>query len=427
MPIAAVPDYLGQDFSDASPGMRFGMYLPLWTARADQEAQIRKMANHKSPEGQELEQILEVEGMDAAIMHVQRNRGRFPKLWAKNDHAAKSAWRNVAALGRGDRGRIDALVERQAALAAAAGLGGQVATFDAHSTAPFTTGLGNEHPLENGFAFLWPYGLPYLPGSGVKRVVRQAARELAGLVEDARWDVESDWTEDAIDVLFGREDSNEARRGALSFWDVLPKIKGDKLQVEVMTPHQSHYYQNGEPPHESGQPIPIYFLTVPPGSGFTFHVICDLPFLKRIAPDLAGNDRWKTLLQRAFEHAFEWLGFGAKTATGYGVMKVDMAAAQVREEEARKQALEQLSPEERMLAEFRKTFEEEQAGEQLPAGCQTAQKRLELLRLAGEWENPDLRRQAVDLIKKTLKYLPWSKKQKKQGIVERLAKLEGDS
>ena len=36
-----------------------------------------------------------------------------------------------------------------------------------------------EHPLENGFAFLQPYGLPYLAGSGVKGVLRQTARLLA--------------------------------------------------------------------------------------------------------------------------------------------------------------------------------------------------------------------------------------------------------
>src|SRR5690606_13458749 len=30
MAIAAVPAYLGSDFSQASPGLRFGMYLPLW-------------------------------------------------------------------------------------------------------------------------------------------------------------------------------------------------------------------------------------------------------------------------------------------------------------------------------------------------------------------------------------------------------------
>ena len=35
-------------------------------------------------------------------------------------------------------------------------------------------------------------------------------------------------------------------RSALEFWDVIPQIAGDKLAVEIMTPHHSHYYQ-GKP------------------------------------------------------------------------------------------------------------------------------------------------------------------------------------
>ncbi|MFN3496107.1 MAG: hypothetical protein ACK40L_16530, partial [Hydrogenophaga sp.] len=30
MPVAAVPKYLGHDFTEASPALRFGMYLNLW-------------------------------------------------------------------------------------------------------------------------------------------------------------------------------------------------------------------------------------------------------------------------------------------------------------------------------------------------------------------------------------------------------------
>lgn len=238
------------------------------------------------------------------------------------------------------------------------------------SISHFTTGLGNEHPLENGFAFLNPYGLPYLPGSGVKGVVRHAAQELAeGMWGDTKgWSAEPVYTLmqgegklarpvldertkqpvklSVIDVLLGREppqgDSN-AVRGALSFWDVIPQIEGESLMVEIMTPHQSHYYQidkkkNPQPPHfqsphDSGQPTPICFLTVPPGSTFTFHVICDEAHLVRLTrdhpdgvPDLLqkGDDAkpvWQTLLAAAFEHAFERLGFGAKTAVGYGAMR----------------------------------------------------------------------------------------------------------
>lgn len=359
MPIAAIPNYLGKrDLSTASPGMRFGMYLPIWTARADQEQQIRKMAGARSREGRELKEILDRPGIDAAINHARQARGRFPNLWEKNPHAANQAWGEVARLSEDDRKRMAALADRQSAFATATG----AFTFDAQSTAPFTTGLGNEHPLENGFAFLWPYGLPYLPGSGVKGVLRQAARELApDVTEDgiAKWDIETDWSSTAIDALFGKEDSNDARRGALTFWDVIPKIKGDKLMVEVMTGHQSHYYMNKQTPHDSGQPIPVNFLTVPPGSGFTFHVVCDQPFLHRIAPELEKADRWKALLQQAFEHAFEWLGFGAKTAVGYGAMQMDAQAQHRRKEQERLQ--QEAAEKKRRLAERTASLPEDAA------------------------------------------------------------------
>lgn len=283
MPIAAVPNYLGKDFKDASPGMRFGMYLALW-----------EMGWSKSKD----------KPLDSA------------KKLGDNDQ------KTLKALGRRQLSGFNAAVSDDTGL-----------RLEALATAPFTTGLGNAHPLENGFAFLNPYGLPYLPGSGVKGVLRQAARELAGLDINARWDIPSDWNEDAITALFGKQpkdDDTDHLRGALTFWDVIPQIEGDSLTVDIMTPHQSHYYQqkkdqHGNPivvsPHDSGQPNPITFLTVPPGSGFTFHVTCDLVHLERQAPDLTADGRWKTLLTAAFEHAFQWLGFGAKTSVGYGAME----------------------------------------------------------------------------------------------------------
>ena len=334
MPIAAAPKYLGSDFSSASPALRFGMYLKLW-------------------------------GIDS------RNK--------------TSALEAATSLGETDRKSIAAHVQRQRAIFDAVA-GDDGLDLMAQSVAPFTTGLGNEHPLENGFAFLNPYGLPYLPGSGVKGVVRRAAEELA---HSDFFDSESGWTLPTIWHLFGfepwlvsrefdtewkewvsgfsvskeeietylttvlGEKSSESGRkmkqcilgasdslhallrerhlhvrGALEFWDVVPRIKGSKLAVEIMTPHQSHYYQQkahagSTSPHDSGGPNPISFLTVPPGSDFAFHVRCDHPRLFRYAPELVKNGRWRTLLKAAFEHAFEWLGFGAKTAVGYGAMKRD--------------------------------------------------------------------------------------------------------
>jgi CRISPR-associated protein Cmr6 len=359
MPVAAVPTYLGSDFRNASPGMRFGLLLPIWTARQDQEAEVRERARARSREGREVEEMLRRDGMDAAIRSLVA-AGRLPGLWKKNDSGARDAWNRMKVLTPADRARMQAIGGRQTALAAGVG-DGRMLRLTAEAIAPFTTGLGNEHPLENGFAFLNPYGLPYLPGSGVKGVVRQAARELASgmwgethgwrdgrcypLVRDGKPVL--DRTEQPIalsmaDVLFGRETAEgetEHVRGALSFWDVIPQIAGDALMVEVMTPHQSHYYQidrenvprppHFQTPHDSGQPRPISFLTVPPGSRFVFHVVCDVARLRSLtehrsegAPDLLadGDTRWKALLRVAFEHAFAWLGFGAKTAVGYGAL-----------------------------------------------------------------------------------------------------------
>jgi len=346
MPSAAVPAYLGRDFTNASPGLRFGLLLAIWTNRQDQEDEVNKRAQAKSWEGDEVRDLLR-RGMDEAIRQLRQRPVRpLPGLWDKNDFAGRAAWSRIKALGKGDQTLMRQLAERQRALAQAVPADGLM-RLEALATAPFTTGLGNEHPLENGFAFLNPYGLPYLPGSGVKGVLRQAARELASgdWGDPHGWSVEPRYplrvngkpvldshkqpvVLSMLDVLFGRETpdgESDHVRGALSFWDVIPQIAGDSLQVEIMTPHQSHYYQERAyagslSPHESGQPNPISFLTVPPGSDFTFHVICDRPFLARLAPDLAEGGAWKTLLEAAFSHAFDWLGFGAKTAVGYGAM-----------------------------------------------------------------------------------------------------------
>lgn len=331
MPIAAVPHYLGQDFKDASPGLRFGPLLAIWTTRADQEKEVNDRAGKKSPEALRLQRRLAEEGMDAVIAQLAQENN-LPKAWTKNDHAAKTAWERFCALNASDKATMPALLERQKALFATLPSHERFA-LAAKAIAPFTTGLGNEHPLENGFAFLSPYGLPYLPGSGVKGVLRQAARELAS----GEWGEMHGWSSAAMEVLFGLESQDgdsDHLRGVLSFWDVYPQLAGHKLMVEIMTPHQGHYYQqrikpesgNSATPHDSGQPNPIHFLTVPPGSGFSFFVTCDTRRLEMLAPELLENERWKALLQAAFEHAFLWLGFGAKTAVGYGVMQADDSA-----------------------------------------------------------------------------------------------------
>jgi len=445
MPMAAVPQYLGQDFKDASPGMRFGMYLKLW-GRNNRTQQLLWTTHDVN----------------------YRAAGRDHQERSFNDENKVEALKDAQTLTVRDKEHFATLLARQHAAFATAP-SAQSLQLIAQATAPFTTGLGNEHPLENGFAFLNPYGLPYLPGSGVKGVLRQAARELAS----GEWGDAHGWCEDKtfplmqgegdkrkpvldqrnkpvmlslLDLLFGRETDDgdtEHLRGALTFWDVIPQIKGDHLAVEIMTPHQSHYYQNGQSPHDSGSPNPISFLTVPPGSGFTFFITCNTALLARHAPELVENEQWKIRLTVAFEHAFAWLGFGAKTAVGYGAMHRDeaaenqaeqarLAAAQLAEEERRR---ESLSPEDlaheadmQVVHAFRSEFANAR-GRAYQPGSLFDQNRIQFMNTALAWTDPRSRRAAGALLAETMTKA-WGtpgKKERKQQITAAIATLKGEA
>lgn len=361
MAIAAVPKYLGSDFSQASPALRFGIYLRLWSA-----------------------------------------------TWTLDSAGKRDSLKDVARLTGTDVKAMHAIADRQSDLALPGLCKGWMAAFDAKSIAPFTTGLGNEHPLENGFAFLSPHGLPYLPGSGVKGAIRAAAGELAS----GNWGSTGGWTVDAINSLFGTSaDRCDGKKGALSFWDAFPRLPGDRLHVEIMTPHQSHYLQGRQSPHDSGSPNPISFLTVPPGAHFSFYVGCDLPFLARIAPGLAAENEWKRLLEAAFEHAFAWLGFGAKTSVGYGAMERDEAAGQARERARLEAALaerrRQMTAQRVLVESFIDRMQTRQAelrgAQEQPnaASHQTAQK-LARQALEDEGWSPEDRRAAAEAIQEWL-------------------------
>ncbi|MDS4057086.1 MAG: type III-B CRISPR module RAMP protein Cmr6 [Candidatus Contendobacter sp.] len=394
MAVAAVPSYVKQElFAEAPPGHRFGLYFQLWN-----QADWLREADSKDDKD-------------------KGKQGAIRRIIPINHYAQQMA---------------RCLFDRQKALANI--LGDSVWRLPAQSVAPFMTGLGNEHPLENGFSFLNPYGLPYLPGSGVKGVLRRAAEELAlGFYGDTGgWDIVSLWwlfgfepscvyligssdrmppaqreeaqrwqdayrnpeTRDAVprdrlEVLIEATLNGEQRRryreqpfllldelmtsqklrdavrnrGALMFWDAIPEPAGGRLAVDIMTPHYGDYYQGSTTPHDSGQPNPILFLTVPPGSGFEFFVQCDPALLPE-----SLKDSWQILLEAAFRHAFEWLGFGAKTAVGYGQFPSDAlekakaerqeaarkrqeAAAKERAEVERREKLAAMSPLDRAIEE----------------------------------------------------------------------------
>jgi CRISPR-associated protein Cmr6 len=278
--VAALPDYIPRDLKDAAPGHRFQLYLEHWQGR---------------------------NGIAFAPYKKSRPQGKDER--SIFDRECAGVLKDLCPLPQSSLDALKGIRTRQQTLLAH--YGSNSYRISTTSTAPFATGLGNEHPIENGFAFLTPYGLPYLAGSGVKGILRRAMQEL-------RDEAEEGFTLEAIDLLFGPENIDKpenARRGALHFWDVFPNPAGGKLVVEIMTPHFGKYYQGDEAPHDSGAPVPVSFLAVPAKSQFDFSVVCHTSRLPA-----ALQTQWRALLDRAFQHSFEWVGFGAKTSVGYGAM-----------------------------------------------------------------------------------------------------------
>lgn len=200
------------------------------------------------------------------------------------------------------------LTEHSTRLTALARISGGTSHFF-KTSGRFATGLGREHPIENGFAWHPALGVPYLPGSSVKGLVRAWASAWSG----------SDQA--TLPRIFGGEKSEHI--GSVLFFDAIP-TKPIQLAADVMTPHYGPYYEGKKddkgklhPPADWHSPVPIPFLTVADGQSFLF------AFAPRTAADQADCQQATDWLKDALLE----LGAGAKTAVGYGRFVADTEAA----------------------------------------------------------------------------------------------------
>lgn len=254
----------------------------------------------------------------------------------------------------------------QAQIQLAKSLQGQSHVFTA--SWHFVTGMGNPHPVENGFAWHPTLGVPYLTGAAVKGLVRS-------YIEN-NLDTENSENPDKQALLlqwFGSTDKDPknhtkempAQAGDLIFFDALP-IKPVTLGVDIMTPHMGKWYEKGAShPNQSDtvpadwhDPVPVAFLVAK-------EIMLQFSFALRRASAIDLKD-----VQQALELALKHAGAGGKTATGYGGMqpKPDElacleqasakaaqaraeAAKQAAEKAARDAALAEMNPIERTISE----------------------------------------------------------------------------
>lgn len=162
-------------------------------------------------------------------------------------------------------------------------------------------GLGGEHVQETNMTLHHIYGIPYIPGSAVKGVLRHwwVTTDFA----DNKGKINEDMALKNIDFLkvFGSQE----QRGEVQFLDAYPEEV--HFATDIMNPHYPDYYGGSKPPTDHQNPVPINFLTV---EETTFRFVF-------LAKDQGPLDK----LKDRFQMALELKGVGAKTAVGYGYFR----------------------------------------------------------------------------------------------------------
>jgi CRISPR-associated protein Cmr6 len=225
----------------------------------------------------------------------------------------------------------------------------QAITFCMKTEWRLIAGLGAKSPLEVGFTFD-RYGFPYLPGSCLKGIARAMARNY--LYEQIRnpeltlkqlddvlqlpekdpkdkkrnpfmqaWNALCPGVSDGVlkyatdfRVVFGTQEES----GKAIFMDSIPDgAVLPILELDIMNPHYPKYYSDTaatEPPTDSQNPIPVYFLTVGHDTTFWFGVGWDTKNDPLTQQEIDLRERTKSWLLEGLT----LLGAGAKTSAGYG-------------------------------------------------------------------------------------------------------------
>ena len=198
----------------------------------------------------------------------------------------------------------------------------------------FVTGMGNPHPVENGFAWHPTLGVPYLTGAAVKGLIRAYIENHLDADDKSKKELLLNW--------FGstskqpNDKDYQAQGGTLIFFDALP-TQPVTLGVDIMTPHMGDWYADGAKAQKVGTPdaVPADWHDPVP---VTFLVAKEITLLFSFAlrPTAPPQDKAAIKLDDVayvLEQALQYAGAGAKTATGYGQMQ-SLAALETMKQQA---------------------------------------------------------------------------------------------
>ncbi|MGA8943035.1 MAG: type III-B CRISPR module RAMP protein Cmr6 [Thermoactinomyces sp.] len=266
-----------------------------------------------------------------------KNTGSSPKY--------KTAWIDTVTRRKiGKKKELQEACDRLSALSEH--MGGK--SIPMESTSRFVTGIGQAHYVENGFSFHHTLGVPYIPGSSLKGMVRAWANEWAewkneeeqkqvmnrifgpdnrkdGRKRDKKFDSDSrngSNTDRNSDSDNRKNNTTDRSIGKILFMDAIP-MKPVKLEKDILTAHHMDYYGDlvkvmdgkksvgkGRNPTDADLVKPIPFLAMAKGHTFLFSFF-PIEKYEEYKEDVKRVEGWLI-------YALQWMGAGAKTANGYG-------------------------------------------------------------------------------------------------------------
>ena len=273
---------------------------------------------------------------------------RYQSDWTLKDDD-KSQWLNSLHGKAGQNEQLDDYCQRQTRLVEQ--LNGQSHAYK--SDWHWVSGMGNPHPVENGLHWHPTLAVPYLSGASVKGMLR-------AWVEMNDDGLEQTALENRLKRWFGSLSKKDVaeQTGGFIFFDAIPN-EAVHLITDIMTPHMGKWYSEGDSttldkpdslPADWHEPVPIPFLAVKKPT-LIFSIA---PRRKELAEELAD-------VFTALKNALNYLGSGAKTATGYGYFTEDPDFAKTLEKqhqqaEQKRQQAQQLQQQLAGKSELAQTF-----------------------------------------------------------------------
>ncbi|WP_165820763.1 type III-B CRISPR module RAMP protein Cmr6 [Pueribacillus theae] len=178
-------------------------------------------------------------------------------------------------------------------------------------------GLGTSHVTNTAMTIHHVYGIPYLPASSVKGIVRHWFLQtfLKGNEKLVEEKIERSENEEKLYKVYEDVFGSQENRGKVNFFDVY--IPSGTLIPDVMTVHFGNYYSSkGKSPASDDnrlKPIPFYVLKSDAPIEFAFSIQ-----KLRKTNSCFSFEELAEIVSDWLKNALSEMGIGSKTASGYG-------------------------------------------------------------------------------------------------------------